>query len=159
MPFVTKLSLCAVGVTTAALILAISLPVASARADELKHYDSNNKEFWLHPPDDWFVGDETQEQKGTAPANTMGPPTGMTDEEIAGALVDHDHFGMAPAMGSVAGHEVARFEHDLDLRIHEDAPASLEDDQVIINHENAGHSRAGGAFRQANAACRILNYF
>jgi hypothetical protein len=22
---------------------------AVARADELKHYDSNNKEFWLHP--------------------------------------------------------------------------------------------------------------
>jgi glucose/arabinose dehydrogenase len=32
------------------------------------------------------MGDETQEQKGTAPANTMGPPTGMTDEEIAAAL-------------------------------------------------------------------------
>src|SRR6516225_1965881 len=84
MPFVTRLSLCAVGVT--ALIVAISLPVASARAEELKHYDSNNKEFWLHPPEDWFMGDETQEQKGTAPANTMGPPTGMTDDEIAAAL-------------------------------------------------------------------------
>ena len=59
---------------------------ASTRAEELKHYDSNNKEFWLHPPDDWFMGDETREQKGTAPANTMGPPTGMTDEEIAAAL-------------------------------------------------------------------------
>src|SRR5262249_56973891 len=44
------------------------------------------KEFWLHPPEDWFMGDETQEQKGTAPANTMGPPTGMADEEIAAAL-------------------------------------------------------------------------
>jgi len=84
MPFVTRLSLCAVGVT--ALIVAISLPVASARADELKHYDSNNKEFWLHPPEDWFMFDETEEQKGTAPANTMGPPTGMTDDEIAAAL-------------------------------------------------------------------------
>ena len=61
MPFVTRLALCAVGVT--ALIVAISLPVASARADELKHYDSNNKEFWLHPPEDWFMGDGPKSRK------------------------------------------------------------------------------------------------
>ena len=86
MSLVRRLSLCAIGVTTAALVAAINLP--GVNADELKHYDSNNKEFWLHPPDDWFMGDETQEQKGTAPDNTMGPPTGMTDEEIAAALKD-----------------------------------------------------------------------
>jgi hypothetical protein len=46
---------------------------------------------------------------------------------------------MAPAIESKAGHEVASFEHDLNSCILEDA-ASLEDDRIIINHENAGHS-------------------
>ena len=52
MSFVTRLSLAVA--TASALIVAVTLPVADARAEELKHYDSNNKEFWLHPPDDWF---------------------------------------------------------------------------------------------------------
>jgi hypothetical protein len=39
------------------------------------------------------MGDETQEQKGTAVTNTIGPPTGMTDEEIAAAL---KHITLAP---------------------------------------------------------------
>ena len=29
----------------------------------LKHYESGTKEFWTHPPDDWFLGDETEAQK------------------------------------------------------------------------------------------------
>ena len=39
----------------------------------LKKYESGTKEFWTHPPDDWFLGDETEAQKGLAPPN--GPPT------------------------------------------------------------------------------------
>ena len=58
---------------------------ASAK-DKLTHYDSNNKNFWLHPPADWFMGDETEAQKGTAVANTLPPPTGFTDKEVEATL-------------------------------------------------------------------------
>jgi glucose/arabinose dehydrogenase len=71
---------------TAAVAVAGLLFASGARTEELKHYESNNKNFWLHPPDDWFMGDETQEQKGTAVANTVPPPTGFTDSEVEATL-------------------------------------------------------------------------
>jgi glucose/arabinose dehydrogenase len=71
---------------TAAVAVAGLLFASGARTEELKHYESNNKDFWLHPPDDWFMGDETQEQKGTAVANTLPPPTGFTDSEVEATL-------------------------------------------------------------------------
>ena len=58
-------------------------PQATA-ADGLKSYQSGNKEFWTHPPDDWFLGDETEAQKGLAPPS--GPPTGMSDAELADTM-------------------------------------------------------------------------
>lgn len=67
----------AMAVTVAGVLLA-----APAGADELKHYDSNTKDFWLHPPADWFMGDETQDLKGTDVASTMPPPTGLSRSEI-----------------------------------------------------------------------------
>ncbi len=70
----------------AAVAVAGLLFASAARTEELKHYDSNNKNFWLHPPDDWFMGDETKEQKGTAVANTLPPPTGFTDQEVEATL-------------------------------------------------------------------------
>jgi hypothetical protein len=33
------------------------VPVAGARADELTHYDWNNREFWLHALADSLMGD------------------------------------------------------------------------------------------------------
>ncbi len=56
--------------------------------DKLIHYNSNNKDFWLHPPADWFMGDQTEAQKGTAVANTLPPPTGYTDDEVKATLKD-----------------------------------------------------------------------
>src|SRR5277367_2310657 len=50
----------------------------------LKSYQSGNKEFWTHPPDDWFLGDETESQKGLAPPS--GPPTGASDAELASLI-------------------------------------------------------------------------
>src|SRR5246127_3015525 len=47
----------------------------------LKKYESGTKDFWAHPPDDWFLGDETEAQKGLAPPS--GPPTGASDSELA----------------------------------------------------------------------------
>ena len=67
---------------TVAVAVAGLLFASGASTEELKHYDSSKKDFWLHPPDDWFMGDETQEQKGTHVLNTLPPPTGFTDEEI-----------------------------------------------------------------------------
>src|SRR6201993_3827597 len=54
----------------------------SSRA--LKHYESGTKEFWTHPPDDWFLGDETEAQKGLPPPS--GPPTGASDAELAALI-------------------------------------------------------------------------
>ena len=28
----------------------------SAQQQGLKHYESGNKDFWQHPPNDWFLG-------------------------------------------------------------------------------------------------------
>src|ERR1700740_103455 len=50
----------------------------------LKKYETGNKEFWTHPPDDWFLGDETERQKGLAPPS--GPPTGASDAELAALI-------------------------------------------------------------------------
>ena len=69
-----------IGVAAVAAAAFASTPGASAQ--ELKHYESNNKQFWTHPPDDWFMGDETKEQKGTDVASTAGPPTGLTAAEV-----------------------------------------------------------------------------
>ena len=70
----------------AAVAVSGFLFASGARAEELKHYDSNTKDFWLHPPADWFMGDETEAQKGTAVANTVPPPTGFTDQEVEATL-------------------------------------------------------------------------
>jgi glucose/arabinose dehydrogenase len=59
---------------------------SAASGVELKHYDSSKKDFWLHPPADWYMGDETEAQKGTDVANTLPAPTGYTDQEVEAAL-------------------------------------------------------------------------
>ena len=71
---------------TAAVAVAGLLFTSGARTDDLKSYDSSKKEFWTHPPDDWFMGDETKEQKGTHVLNTLPPPTGFTDGEVDASL-------------------------------------------------------------------------
>src|ERR1700744_5428115 len=65
-----------------ATILAVGATGPAAAQDKpLKKYESDKKEFWTHPPDDWFLGDETEAQKGLAPPS--GPPTGASDAELA----------------------------------------------------------------------------
>jgi glucose/arabinose dehydrogenase len=71
---------------TAAVAVAGLLFASAARTDDFKSYDSSKKEFWTHPPDDWFMGDETKEQKGTHVLNTLPPPTGFTDAEVDASL-------------------------------------------------------------------------
>src|ERR1700689_5863297 len=56
----------------------------NAPAGGLHSYQSGTKEFWTHPPDDWFLGDETEAQKGLAPPS--GPPTGASAAELAALI-------------------------------------------------------------------------
>src|SRR6266850_1355043 len=65
----------------AAIVVVAGASQASAQQQGLKKYESGTKEFWTHPPDDWFLGDETEGQKGLAPPS--GPPTGSSDAELA----------------------------------------------------------------------------
>ncbi|MDU6492808.1 MAG: sorbosone dehydrogenase family protein, partial [Bradyrhizobium sp.] len=69
---------------TIGLLAGTSIAGAQQQSDQgkgLKKYESGTKEFWTHPPDDWFLGDETEAQKGLAPPS--GPPTGASDAELA----------------------------------------------------------------------------
>jgi len=54
---------------------------AAAQAQGLKSYDSTKKEFWEKPPADWFLGDETEAQKGLAPPAGPALPTPLAELE------------------------------------------------------------------------------
>ena len=88
MHLVPKLKTGAAAIVAATAVFAVAgfLFTSGARAEELTHYDSSKKDFWLHPPADWFMGDETEAQKGTAVANTLPPPTGFTPTEVEATL-------------------------------------------------------------------------
>jgi glucose/arabinose dehydrogenase len=85
---VSKLKTGGTAIVAATAVVAVAgfLLASGARTEELKHYDSNNKQFWTHPPDDWFMGDETQELKGTNYLKTLPPATGFTKDEIEAKL-------------------------------------------------------------------------
>src|SRR5881227_1061065 len=68
----------------AAVAIVAGISPASAQQKALKKYESGTKEFWTHPPDDWFLGDETEAQKGLAPPS--GPPTGSSEAELASTI-------------------------------------------------------------------------
>jgi glucose/arabinose dehydrogenase len=69
----------------ACLVGAIAAFVAcgslSVQAQGLKKYESNNKNFWLNPPADWFLGDETEAQKGLTPNPGQPLPSTQADLE------------------------------------------------------------------------------
>src|ERR1700737_3948192 len=67
----------------AAIVVVAGASQASAQ-QKMHKYESGTKEFWTHPPDDWFLGDETEAQKGLAPPS--GPPTGASEAELAGLI-------------------------------------------------------------------------
>src|SRR6201985_3112514 len=71
----------------AVALLAGTSAVSAQQQDKskpLKKYESGTKEFWTHPPDDWFLGDETEAQKGLAPPS--GPPTGASEADLAALM-------------------------------------------------------------------------
>jgi hypothetical protein len=61
------------------LVLAAALPFGGASAADVKSYDSSKPSFWAHPPPDWFLGDETEAQKGLAPPAGPATPTPVAD--------------------------------------------------------------------------------
>jgi glucose/arabinose dehydrogenase len=65
--------------------VATSSGPASA-ADNLIHYNSNTKQFWEHPPANWYMGDQTEAQKGEDYALTSGPATGIYGEKLRANL-------------------------------------------------------------------------
>src|SRR6218665_3214332 len=71
-------------VLACAVILAtVGITQVSAQ-QKLKSYKSDTKDFWTNPPDDWFLGDETEAQKGQAAPS--GPPTGASDKHLADTI-------------------------------------------------------------------------
>ena len=68
---------CVVGVVVAAL----GGGSVTTQAQELKKYNSNTKTFWTNPPGDWFLGDETQDQKGQVPNPGQPTPTPVAELE------------------------------------------------------------------------------
>src|SRR5512141_526862 len=48
----------------AAFLACVAALAATAAHAQLKSYDSTKKDFWAKPPPDWFLGDETEAQKG-----------------------------------------------------------------------------------------------
>ena len=68
------------GVGACALLMA-----SAVHAQPLKSYDSTKKDFWLHPPEDWWRGDETEAQKGLVPKST-GQPLASSRADLEKAL-------------------------------------------------------------------------
>lgn len=54
---------------------ASTVPSGVRAAETLHHYSSNNMNFWLHPPADWYLGDETAVQRGETPYPMQPLPT------------------------------------------------------------------------------------
>jgi len=83
-----RLASAGLGALAAAALLA---GASSARADDkpLGHYDATTKDFWLHPPDDWWRGDETEAQRGLVPNAGQPLPTPAAELEkiVAGIKV------------------------------------------------------------------------
>ena len=68
------------GALFSSLLMAVSVGALPAYA-QLKHYDSDTPSFWQHPPPDWFLGDETEAQKGLAPPSGPATPTDAAELE------------------------------------------------------------------------------
>ncbi len=61
---------------------------AAGTSGGLIHYNSNTRQFWLHPPANWYMGDETAAQKGEDPALTFGPATGISGAQLVANLAN-----------------------------------------------------------------------
>ena len=60
-------------------IVAAGLAFSGVANAQFKSYDSNKPSFWQNPPPDWFLGDETEAQKGLAPPSAPRRPTPLAE--------------------------------------------------------------------------------
>ena len=60
---------------------------AHAADDTLIKYNGNSRDYWEHPPADWFMGDETVQQHGTHPY--PGQPLPTPHDELVGLVKDN----------------------------------------------------------------------
>ena len=71
--------------------LCLAAPMSSVRAGDkpLGHYNSTTSDFWLHPPDDWWRGDETEAQRGLVPVpgQPLPTPAAELEQQVAGFRV------------------------------------------------------------------------
>ena len=67
------------GIAFAAIAAAGLALGAGPAAAQLKSYDSSKPSFWKNPPPDWFLGDETEAQKGLAPPVGPALPTPLSE--------------------------------------------------------------------------------
>jgi glucose/arabinose dehydrogenase len=67
--------------TLVGVLVVLMLGGVAMAAEDLKHYDSNSKDYWVHPPSDWFLGDETQDQRGLTPNAGQPTPTPLSELE------------------------------------------------------------------------------
>jgi glucose/arabinose dehydrogenase len=70
----------ACGALVSSLLMAVSFGALPAYAVH-QHYDLNTKDIWLHPPADWFLGDETPEMQGLTPVANLATPSDAADLE------------------------------------------------------------------------------
>src|SRR6202522_142870 len=90
----------------AGLALLGPAPICPASADDaLIKYNGNARDYWEHPPADWFMGDETVQQHGTHPY--PGQPTPTPNDELVGLV--KDNIKLAPAFHiAVLASQIAR---------------------------------------------------
>ena len=74
-----SLALAGAGALSFAALMGASVVKADEKA--LGHYVSTTKDFWLHPPDDWWRGDETEAQRGLVPVAGQPLPTPAAELE------------------------------------------------------------------------------
>ncbi len=62
-------------------------PSRRAPTMPLIKYNGNSRDYWEHPPADWFMGDETAQQHGTHPY--PGQPLPTPHDELVGLVKDN----------------------------------------------------------------------
>src|ERR1700744_2990393 len=72
----------------AGLALLGPAPISPASAeDALIKYNGNTRDYWEHPPADWFMGDKTAKQHGTHPY--PGQPTPTPHDELVNLVKEN----------------------------------------------------------------------
>src|SRR5271165_5743076 len=73
----------------AAGLMAVGMaPTVTAAADDtLIKYNGNTRDYWEHPPADWYMGDETAQQHGTRPY--PGQPLPTPHDELVSLVKDN----------------------------------------------------------------------